>query len=199
MGAWESSVALTLESWFRISLSKRNYYLEMGIQISILCNKEAIYLIIACLKIRKTQKRETTKSIIANQTKLSHRALLMIDSSCQSSSNWEWAGSIINYPKKDCKMTPITTTMLSTLILESRYLGTSFINHWVDAMGIRVLKVWAVVEVAYHRDSYFISLTHWILIKSIKIDKLWIIIPLYYCIRVVKMITFSKTLHQCQV
>lgn len=71
--AWESSVALTLESWFRISLSKRNYFLEMEIQNSILCNKEAIYLIIACLKIRRSQKRETTKSIIAYQTKLSHR------------------------------------------------------------------------------------------------------------------------------
>ena len=33
--AWESSAALTLESWFRISLSKRNYYLEMEIQILI--------------------------------------------------------------------------------------------------------------------------------------------------------------------
>ena len=153
----------------------------------------------ACLKIRRSQKRETTKSIIAHQTKLSHRTLLTIDSSCLSSSNWEWAGSIINYPKKVCKMTPITTTTLSTLISESRYLGTSFINHWLDAMRIRVSKMLAVVVVAFHQGSYFTSLTHWILIKNIKQDKLWTIIHLYYCIQAVKMITFSKTLRQCQV
>jgi hypothetical protein len=57
-------------------------------------------------------------------------------------------------------MTPITITMLSILILESRYLGTNFINHLVDAVEIRVLKVWAVVVVAFHQANYSISLTH---------------------------------------
>lgn len=155
MAAWENNAAKILESWFKINTSRRNYFLEKGIQISICCTKGTIYLIIAFLKIRRVLKRETTKSIIV-QTKLSHRIIPKIGNSSLNSSNCEWAGFITSCPKKDFKMILI----LSTLISESKSQGTSFITPRVDAMEIKITEVVVLVEGVSLQVNYCTNQIH---------------------------------------